>query len=191
MVNIIVIPPRSTEACMPGALTHLPTRNDQQWQRLRLPFQPARCSHCVRSGSASAHTAAAAATHHISLRAIVAVLHCSQEARLACVRLMKRALRPWLRVPVTESQASVSTRVSPVELAGCIPAGHITVSMALLCDGCHAHRSGSCELVLSTRVPGDFLPTAVGVALRATLTCMPLPPPALVQLKATYAAPPC
>lgn len=60
---------------------------------------------------------------------------------------------------MTESQASVSTRVSPVELAGCIPAGHITVCIALPRDGDQAHGSGPFRLVLSTKVLGDFLPT--------------------------------
>ena len=42
--------------------------------------------------------------------------------------------------------------------------------MALPRDGNRTHGSWSCDLVLSTSVPGDFLPTYVVVALCAALT---------------------
>ena len=59
---------------------------------------------------------------------------------------------------------SVSARVSPVELVGWLPTGHMTVAMAS-CPGARPARGrggarGSCPLgpALSASAPGDFRP---------------------------------
>ena len=96
---------------------------------------------------------------------------CGRTSRLAWSALeLLRAPGPCRAV--AEPQASVSTRVSPVELADWVSAGHITVAMAAPCDA-RVHAQGSSPLrggTLCLSARGLSPDARIEVALRAALT---------------------